>query len=205
MEKTTPQNRTEQEIVGYRDVLNLIHSHAQEMRLSPNLLLQFHRDLFRYTSVEGGRWKMNDNMITQRAPDGSTFTRFHPTPAFAVPDAMCKLHDDFSFLQEQQEIDDLFLAAAFSLDFLCIHSFTDGNGRLSRLLTTLLLYQTGFSVARYISLEKIIEDSKEGYYESLYASSQRWHEGDIPSSPGSIIFWASCWRPIKISPLASGN
>jgi Fic family protein len=175
-EKTTPRNRSEQEIAGYRDVLNLVHGSYEGIELSPSVVLQLHRDLMKYSPSPGGLWKTTDNEITETGPDG-TVVRFTPVAAFATPDAMDRLHAGFRKSWDDERVDHLILTPAYVLDFLCIHPFRDGNGRMSRLLGLLLLYKSGFTVGRYISLEKIIESSKESYYETLHKASQGWHDG----------------------------
>ncbi|MEN6474687.1 MAG: Fic family protein [Syntrophaceae bacterium] len=175
--KTTPKNRSEQEIAGYRDALATIHSNHANMPFSVGIVLQLHRDLYQFVAQEGGRWKMMDNEISETRPDGTKFTRFRPTPAHQTADAMERLHSNFHEYWERGEIDPLLLIPAYVLDFLCIHPFADGNGRMSRLLTLLLLYKAGFNVGRYISLEHIIENQREGYYDALFKSSQGWHDG----------------------------
>lgn len=175
-DKTTPQNRSEQEILGYRNVLATIHASAADMPFTPSLVQQLHRDLFQFTAQPGGAWKSADNDITETRPDGTKHVRFHPVAAFQVPIAMDSLHRGFNDQWQSGEIDRLLLIPAYVLDFLCIHPFRDGNGRMARLLTLLLLYQAGYEVGRFISLERIIEQNKESYYDTLYASSQDWHE-----------------------------
>ncbi len=175
--KTTPGNRSEQEIAGYRDVLATIHANADAMPFSANLILQLHRDLYQCLPGEGGQWKPVDNEITETGPDGAKRVRFVPVPAYRTADAMVRLHERFLDLREQGEVDPLILIAAYVLDFLCIHPFRDGNGRMARLLTLLLLYQSHYDVGRYISLERIIEDTRESYYDTLQRSSVGWHEG----------------------------
>ena len=173
-----PTTRSEQEIVGYRDVLNLIHGSHRDIVLTPNVILQLHRDLFRYASAAGGQWKTSENEITETAPDGTRVIRFRTVPAWQTPAAMAQL--DILFKQSlaaPAAVESLIAVPAFILDFLCIHPFLDGNGRMARLLSLLLLYQTGYSVGQYISLERIVEDTKDEYYETLYQSSQGWHEG----------------------------
>lgn len=169
-------NRPEGEIAGYRNVLQLIHERHEHMELAPNLVLQLHRDLFKFAGAgSAGQWKATDNLITERRPDGSTFVRFTPTPAWRTAEAMAALHRDFAAAGDS-EIDPLILTALYVLDFLCIHPFSDGNGRMARLLTVLLLYREDYEVARYISLERLIEQTKESYYDMLYRASQGWHE-----------------------------
>lgn len=176
-QKTTPRNRSEQEIAGYREVLATIHANHANMPFTPGLVLQLHRDLYQFAPQPGGRWKMTDNEIAETRSDGTKFVRFRPTPAYRTPDAMERLHVLLQEQRERGEIDPLLLIPAYVFDFLCIHPFTDGNGRMARLLTLLLLYQAGYEVGRYISLEHLIEIQREGYYDALYKSSEGWHEG----------------------------
>lgn len=176
-QKTTPRNRSEQEIAGYRDVLNTIHANYPNIPFTPNMVLQLHRDLYQFLPLEGGAWKPADNEIIELAADGSRVVRFTPTPAHLTPEAMARLHKRFNELWEQGEIDPLLLIPSYILDFLCIHPFPDGNGRMARLLALLLLYKAGYEVGRYISLERVIEQQRESYYETLYLASQGWHEG----------------------------
>ena len=177
-ERVSPQNRSEQEIAGYRDALATIHVNHEFMPLSTGLVRQLHRDLFQFTVAGGGNWKMTDNQITERQSDGSVVVRFQPVPAWRTQEAMEQLHERFGERWDARDIEPLLVIAAFVLDFLCIHPFLDGNGRLSRLLTLLLLYRSGFCVGRYISLEYVVEQTREGYYEALQQSSQGWHEGN---------------------------
>jgi len=181
--KTKPQDRSEQEVAGYRDVLSTIHAHPSKIQLSSDLILDWHRALYRFTNERGGQWKINDNAIIQIGPDGRRNVRFRPVSAAATPDYMGRLVTLFGQSLSDGVADPLLLIASFILDFECIHPFTDGNGRLGRLLTLVLLYQAGFDVGRYISLERIVEESKESYYEALFESSQRWHEGQHDLRP----------------------
>ena len=175
---STPTNRSEREIAGYRDVLETIHLSYDSIPVTPNYILQLHRDLYSFSPEGiGGEWKRTDNEIAETLSDGTRHIRFRPTPAWQTPNAMRELCDRYRHLTESGEVDPLILIPAFVLDFLCIHPFSDGNGRMSRLLTLLLLYQSGHMVGRYISLERIIEKQKEGYYETLGIASQGWHEG----------------------------
>jgi len=174
--RTEPANRSEQEIAGYRDALNTIHTNFAEMQLTSNLVLQLHRDLFQFVPGGGGRWKSTGNDITETRPDGTTVVRFKPLAPHLVSDAMMQLHDRYRAALDTRAVDPLLLVPTYVLDFLCVHPFADGNGRMARLLSLLLLYKAGYQVGRYISLETAIEDTKEGYYDSLYASSQDWHE-----------------------------
>jgi hypothetical protein len=132
----------------------------------------------------GGAWKSADNAITETAADGTCAVRFQPVSAWQTPDAMEALHAHFRrVLEPPNSVEPLLALGAYTLDFLCIHPFLDGNGRMVRLLTLLILYQAGFTVGRYISLEKVVEDTKEGYYDALYQSSQGWHEGKHDLKP----------------------
>jgi len=179
MEKrTTPRDRSEQEIAGYRDVLATIHSNHANINLSSNIVLQFHRDLYQYAPDSGGKWKPVDNTIEEVGQDGKKIIRFQPVPAWQTSDAMDRLHEGFQTTWEGGKVEPLVVIAAYVLDFLCIHPFRDGNGRMARLLTLQLLYRAGLGVGRIISLEKLIEQSRESYYDTLYQSSQHWHEGD---------------------------
>jgi len=176
-DKTTPKNRSEQEIAGYRKVLDMVHTHYNDMNLTSGLFLQLHRDMYQFTNEQGGRWKNVDNEITETHPDGTKIVRFKPVPAYKTPDAMEQLHSILNSQWESPEVEKLLIIPSCVLDFLCIHPFRDGNGRIARLISLLLLYKAGFEVGRYISLEKIIESTKESYYDTLYKSSQGWHEG----------------------------
>ena len=181
-------DRSEGEIAGYRSILQLIHERHEYMALTPNLVLQLHRDLFRFSGTgNAGRWKITDNLITERRPDGSSLVRFAPTPAWQTSNAMNGLHREFSAFGET-EIDPVILVSLYVLDFLCIHPFSDGNGRMARLLTVLLLYREEYEVARYISLERLIEQTKESYYETLYRASQGWHESAHDPMPWVSYF-----------------
>lgn len=181
-------NRSEGEIAGYRNVLQTIHERHEFMNFSTNLILQIHRDLFRFTGgVNGGRWKTTDNVITERLPDGAIFVRFQPTPAWQTPDAMNTLHTRFNEAGDSN-VDPLILIALYVLDFLCIHPFSDGNGRLIRLITVLLLYREDYEVSRFISIERIIERTRTSYYDTLYKSSQGWHESVHDAMPWVSYF-----------------
>lgn len=180
--KTTPRNRDESEIAGYRDVLNTIHENYDYIPINTNYLLQLHRDLYKFLgNVDGGIFKTSDNIIQETDADGNERIRFKPVAAWETPasiDELCKV-----FSEAKNEVEPLLLDIMFILDFLCIHPFNDGNGRMSRLLTLLLLYQSGFIVGKYISIEKIIEESKETYYEALQDSSINWHENENDYKP----------------------
>lgn len=184
IEKAEPRNRNEQEIAGYREVLNTIHENYEYIIPRPNVILQLHRDLYAYNpSSMGGRWKNTDNIIEEVDSDGKHKVRFQPLPAYATPNAMESLSTQFLKAIDCSEIDPLLLIAKFIIDFLCIHPFNDGNGRMSRLLTLLLLYQQGYIVGKYISVEMIIEKTKETYYDVLQQSSILWNEGKNSYAP----------------------
>lgn len=177
IEKAEPRNRDEQEIAGYREVLNTIHENYEYIVPRPNVILQLHRDLYTYNpSSMGGRFKNTDNIIEEVNSEGNFRIRFQPLPAYATPGAMEALSTEFLKSVDRSEIDPLLLISKYILDFLCIHPFNDGNGRMSRLLTLLLLYQQEYIVGKYVSIEMIIEKTKESYYETLQQSSVGWHE-----------------------------
>ena len=178
LDKTTPKGRSEREIAGYRDVLNTIHENYDFIPVRPNMILQLHRDLYKYSNLAiGGSFKNSDNIIAEELPDGTKRVRFQPVPAWETSEAMDTLCSTFLDALADPELDSLILIPMFILDFLCIHPFNDGNGRMSRLMTLLLLYQSGYFVGKYISIERLIADSKETYYEALQDSSTGWHEG----------------------------
>ena len=176
-EKVQPRNRNEEEISGYRDVLATIHESYEYIAPRPNNILQLHRDLYSFSSsAVGGAYKNSDNIIAEKKADGTETVRFRPVPAFQIAEAIQDLCDKYNEAIEAGTYDPLVLMPIFILDFLCIHPFNDGNGRMSRLLTLLLLYRSGFIVGKYISIEMLIEKSKGSYYEALQESSQNWHE-----------------------------
>lgn len=176
-QKAEPRNRSEQEISGYRDVLATIHESYEYIVPRPNTILQLHRDLYSYSQgAVGGSYKNSDNVIAETDAQGHQEARFIPVPAFQTADAMDQLCSRFLNAWEADHIDKLILIPMFILDFLCIHPFNDGNGRMSRLLTLLLFYKAGYIVGKYVSLEMLIEKTKETYYEALQESSISWHE-----------------------------
>ena len=179
MQKVVPGNRNEREIAGYRDVLRTIHENYEYIPVTPNTILQLHRDLYSYhPSGMGGHWKSADNLIAETDAAGTKRTRFTPTPAFETPEAMRTLCEAYNEAVALEHYDPLMLMVLFIFDFLCIHPFNDGNGRMSRLLTLMLLYQHGYIVGKYISLEKLIEENKQTYYETLQESSTGWDAGN---------------------------
>lgn len=183
-DKTRPQTRNEQEIAGYRDVLNTIHENHDHIPLKPSMILQLHRDLYKFESYDiGGKYKSGDNVISEEDAQGNKTVRFQPMPAWETPEAMEELCMALDEAMLMGQIDPLLLIPMFVLDFLCIHPFKDGNGRMSRLLTLLLLYRAGYIVGKYISIEKLIETTKEQYYDSLQQSSQGWHANENDYEP----------------------
>ena len=174
--KSTPRDRTEQEISGYRDVLSVIHESYDYIHPRPNIILQLHKQLYSFAGTSiGGSYKNADNFITEIDTDGNEKIRFRPAPAYLTANAVESLCDSFNESVEKNEHDPLLLIPMFILDFLCIHPFNDGNGRMSRLLTLLLYYRFGYIVGKYISVEKLIENTKDTYYEVLQDSSKGWH------------------------------
>jgi len=187
-ESAAPETRSEQAIAGYRDVLHTIHTHHEGIELSNGVVRQFHRDLFKYTSIGGGDWKSACINIIEEHPDGTEAVRFQTVPPHRTPECMETLHAHFARAWKQGEVDPLFLIAAYVLDFLCIHPFQSANGRMARLLTLLLLYKADYGVGEYISLESIVEDSQESYYDALYRSSRGWHEAKHDLWPWTDYF-----------------
>ena len=183
-QKAEPRNRSEQEIAGYREVLATIHESYEYITPRPNIILQLHRDLYSYSQgATGGSYKNSDNVIAETDAEGHQKARFIPVPAFQTADAMDELCSRFLDAWEADRIDKLVLIPMFILDFLCIHPFNDGNGRMSRLLTLLLFYKAGYIVGKYVSMEMLIEKTKETYYEALQASSTGWHECENSYEP----------------------
>ena len=178
-QKTKPTNRDEREIAGYRYVLDMIHERHDGIPVTPGVILQLHRDLYRYCDVSfAGRWKDSDNVIAERTEDGRMVARFVPTSAAATPRFIGRICEEYGRWVEDGTYDLLLVSLVFIFDFVSIHPFNDGNGRMSRLLTLLLLYRTGYPIGKYISIERLIADSKGSYYETLQASSENWHEGN---------------------------
>jgi Fic family protein len=189
-----PRNRSEQEVAGYRDALAMIHESGLAMPFTSNVMLQLHGLLYRYMPASGGRWKPADNDIVERRPDGTSRVRFRPVQAHLTPMAVEQLATSYAQAAQMPRVDSLVVVPLAILDFLCIHPFADGNGRMARLLTLLLLYHFGYEVGRYISIERVYEQTKEGYYETLEASSQGWHEGRHDPNPWLNYFWGVMLR-----------
>ena len=178
-DKTTPRNRDEKEILGYRDVLNTIHEYYEHIPLSSNYILQFHRDLLNYTDLDfGGKYKNVQNEIVAVDSDGNEVVLFRPLPPFETPAAIEAICESYNKVIAKEEIDPLILIPVFIHDFLCIHPFNDGNGRMSRLLTALLLYRSGYLVGRYISIENKIAKNKDLYYDALQDCQEGWYENE---------------------------
>lgn len=178
MEKTTPRNRDEEEIMGYRDVLNTIHENYEYIPIRSSYILQLHRDLYQYSEKTiGGRYKNTQNVVAENHEDGTQRVIFTPLSPYETPEAIEEICESFNKVIDSCVIDSLILIPIFIHDFLCIHPFNDGNGRMSRLLTTLLLYRQGYVVGRYISIESKIEKTKEKYYSVLETCVNGWHEG----------------------------
>jgi Fic family protein len=176
-DKTTPQNRPEEEIAGYRKVLDMIHASADHIPVKTSVVLQFHRDLYSFTASPGGRLKNAQNEVARFDKDGKKIeVIFEGAPPSETPAAIDELHERFAEATKGGRHAPLLLTGAFVFDFLMIHPFNDGNGRLSRLLTLLLLYHAGHEIGRFISLEKLVEESKETYYESLERSTAGWEK-----------------------------
>lgn len=178
LEKTIPKNRDEQEIAGYRDVLSIIHECFDTIPITQNYILQLHKVLYSYMNNPlAGRTKTVQNYITASYLDGHSEALFTPLAPYETPDALDRLCEEYNRVIGNMELEPLIVIPIFIHDFLCIHPFNDGNGRMSRLLTTLLLYKNGFYVGKYISLEAKIAKNKDLYYGALYESQIGWHEG----------------------------
>lgn len=189
LKNSTPRNCSEREIAGYRDALNLIHESGSDMAFSVNVILQLHTVLYRYHPADGGRWKATQNEIVERDAEGNVIrVRFAPPGPVETPEMMRGLVDRFRRAMEDGHEPAIVIPLAI-LDFLCIHPFRDGNGRVARLLTLLLLYHFDYDVGRYISLERVVEESKETYYETLEASSRGWREAEHDVMPWMGYFW----------------
>lgn len=177
-EKTAPRNRDEQEIAGYRDVLNIIHENFDAIPLSQNYILQLHKIMYSHmNNPMAGHTKNNQNYITAQYPDGHVETIFTPLAPYETPEALDRICEEYNRVIGNMEVEPLIAIPIFIHDFLCIHPFNDGNGRMSRLLTTLLLYRSGFYLGKYISLEAKIAKNKDLYYSALNQSQDGWHEG----------------------------
>lgn len=183
-EKTAPRNRVEQEIAGYRDALNIIHENFDAIPITRNYILQLHKVLYSHmNNPMAGQTKSVQNYISATDPDGHTETLFTPLAPFETPEALDRICDEYNRVIGNMEAEPLIVIPIFIHDFLCIHPFNDGNGRMSRLLTTLLLYRNGFYVGKYISLEAKIAKNKDLYYAALRQAQEGWHEGTEDAVP----------------------
>lgn len=182
-EKATPQTRSEKEISGYRDALKTIHENFEYIPITKNFILQLHGMLYKYSGQGGGRFKSVQNYIEEIRNDGSKIVRFTPLAPYETPDAIEAICNNYNRAIDNGLIDPLVLIPTFVCDFLCIHPFNDGNGRMSRLLTTLLLYRSGYVVGRYVSLESLIERTKDAYYDALQDVSVGWREDNNDNTP----------------------
>lgn len=200
-DKTTPQNRDEEEILGYRNVLNLVHENYDAIPVRSNYILQLHRELLKYTNHSyGGRFKTVPNEIDMFLENGEKVTLFKPLEPYETPDAVNTICENFQIALNEESADELILIPCFILDFLCVHPFNDGNGRMSRILTLLALYRSGYFVGQYVSIEKAIADTKETYYAALQKADKGWHEENNDPEPfvkymlGVIL---SCYREFE--------
>ena len=183
-DKTTPRSRNEREIVGYRDVLNTIHESHDYIPIRPSYILQLHRDLLKHAGMSyGGQFKNTQNYINETKADGTVVTRFIPLAPYETEPAIEAICESYRQAIAMDAVDPLILIPVFICDFLCIHPFNDGNGRMSRLLTLLLLYQNGYEVGKYISIEKQIEKTKDVYYDGLERIDAGWHEEKNDPTP----------------------
>lgn len=199
--KTTPRNRDEKEILGYRNVLNIVHESYEHIAINPNYILQLHGEMLKHTAFSyGGKFKTTANEIAKTLPAGTKEVIFSPLEPYETPDAVASLCKAFRNELNKGIVDPLILIPCFILDFLCIHPFNDGNGRMSRLLTLLLLYKTGYTVGQYISIEKAIAETKESYYDTLAIADYGWHEDK--NDPKEFIKYMlgvilSCYREFE--------
>ena len=183
-EKTAPRNRDEQEIAGYRDALNIIHENFDAIPITRNYILQLHKVLYSHmNNPMVGQTKSVQNYINATYPNGHTETLFTPLAPFETPEALDRICDEYNRVIGNMEAEPLIVIPIFIHDFLCIHPFNDGNGRMSRLLTTLLLYRNGFYVGKHISLEAKIAKNKDLYYAALRQAQEGWHEGTEDAVP----------------------
>ena len=183
-EKTTPKNRDEEEIAGYRDVLNIIHESFNAIPITQNYILQLHKILCSHMNNPlAGRTKNVQNYISATYPDGHTEVLFTPLAPFETPEALDRICEEYNRVIGNYEVEPLLAIPIFIHDFLCIHPFNDGNGRMSRLLTLLMLYQNGYVVGQYISIEKAIAETKDEYYAALAQADQHWHEEENDPTP----------------------
>ena len=199
--KTTPRNRDEEEILGYRNVLNIVHESYEAIPVQSNYILQLHGEMLKHTAFSyAGKYKTTPNEIDMVLQNGEKVVLFKPLEPYETPDAVERLCAEYNNAILEGIVDPLILIPNFILDFLCIHPFNDGNGRMSRLLTLLLLYRCGYKVGQYISIEKAIADTKETYYEVLQQADQKWYEGENDPKPfirymlGIIL---SCYREFE--------
>ena len=194
--RSKPRDRSEEEVAGYRKALDLIHSRHKSLQITSETIQKLHR-LCRSEAWDAGKWKEKNNDIVRKYPDGRTEVIFKPLSASKTPHAMEQLCRAYAYSLDQEKCPPLYAIACLILDFLCVHPFRDGNGRVSRLLTLLALYQAGYIVGKYISLERIIEQTKETYYESLNKSSQRWHAAKHETAPWFNYFLGSLLAAYK--------
>jgi len=193
--KAIPKDRSELEIIGYKKALEWIHNKHQEIEITPETIKQFHLLAQEGNVSDAGKWKKKNNEIIEINKDGTSEIRFTPTEAKDVPSQISSLCLSYKDSVSNGKFPDLLLISTFVFDFLCIHPFRDGNGRVSRLLTNLLLYKHDMNLCKYISIEKIVEDTKESYYSALKESSSGWHD----SKHDLLPFWLYFTRTIKVS------
>ena len=209
LDKTDPRNRDEREIAGYRYVLDEIHESHDDIPVTPNVILQLHRDLYRFASDScAGRWKDSDNVVAERTAEGELVARFVPTSAAGTPAAVERICSEYSRQISAGTYDPLLVSLVFVFDFVSIHPFNDGNGRMSRLLSLLLMYRNGYDVGKYVSIEKEIERTKETYYEALAASSSGWRDGENDYAPFVTYMLgivAACYRGLDDRFSAAGS
>ena len=200
-DRTRPRDRDESEILGYRDVLRTIHEHHEFIPIRPTYILQLHRDLLKHTGLSyGGSFKNVQSYINETHADGTVSTRFVPVSPYETPGAVAAICEAYDRALRLEAIDPLILIPAFICDFLCIHPFNDGNGRMSRLLTLLLLCRSGYMVGKHVSIEKEIERTKDTYYEVLAEADRGWHEEEndpVPFIRYMLKIILACYRSFE--------
>ncbi|MDR3238872.1 MAG: Fic family protein [Clostridiales bacterium] len=198
-QNAAPLNHNEAEIAGYRDALALVHADFTALDVRERDILRLHEIMLSYSAIPGGRYKDSDNVIMEASADGARRVRFSPTPASETAETMEQLILAYMDARGSYAINRLLLIPCFALDFLCIHPFADGNGRMSRLLSLLLLYKSGFDAGRYISFEEQINRSKAAYYQSLKDSSVRWRSSEntyFPFMENFVTTLLMCYKEL---------
>lgn len=199
---SAPLNQNEMEIAGYRDALDMIHSHYADIPFNENTILHMHETMMNIANYAyGGKYKTEDNLIMEIDTNGRRSVRFRPVQAQDTKDAMEQLVLAYMDARANPNVNQLLLIPCVVLDFLCIHPFLDGNGRVSRLMSLLLMYKNEYDICKYVSFEEQINNSKDHYYQTLYESSQGWHENQnsyIPFMKNFLITLYKCYKELDM-------